>query len=581
MSDEVILPLLALVPILSVGFLLVVLRWPAYLAMPIAFLLTAILAWWKWQLSPLQISAASTVGLLTAIELLWIIFGAILLLNTLQQSGALTRIRQSFRNISPDRRVQAIIVAWLFGSFIEGAAGFGTPAAVAVPLLVGLRFPPLAAVMAGMIIQSTPVSFGAAGTPILLGVGTGLDSLGLNSPEFLQQIGLRVALLHAIAGTFVPLFLVCMLTRFFGANRSIREGLAVWPFALFAACAMTIPYLLVANLLGPRFPSLLGGLIGLAIVVPTVRAGWFVPTGAVWDFPEQSQWQPEWLSNLQSIEEHEPEHSIHWGVAWLPYLLVAALLVALRIEWLPLKDWLEMWSLQWTEVFGTGIKSKVFKPLLLPGTVFLFVSLLTIGLHRMSLAGWGNAFGRSVKTTLLASTALIFTVPMVQLFQQTGLADVVSMPEALALGASSLVGDYWPLVSPYIGGIGAAVAGSNTVSNMMFADFQYRVGVDIGVDPMWIVALQAVGGAAGNMICVHNVVAASAVAGMNGVEGAIIRKTLIPFFFYALFTGAIGYVIVWYARTGWFNFGTVVIGLLIAAAVITARWQWRPNDRSE
>ena len=110
-------------------------------------------------------------GLLIAGELLYIIFGAILLLNTLRYSGGLRIIRRSFENISSDRRIQVIIVAWLFGSFIEGAAGFGTPAAVAVPLLVGLGFPPLAAVVAGMMIQSTPVSFGAVGTPILVGVG--------------------------------------------------------------------------------------------------------------------------------------------------------------------------------------------------------------------------------------------------------------------------------------------------------------------------------------------------------------------------------------------------------------------------
>ena len=114
-----------------------------------------------------QVAAASARGLIIAAELLYIVFGAILLLNTLEESGALSRIRQSFRDITPDRRIQVIIIAWLFGSFIEGSAGFGTPAAVAVPLLVGLGFPALAAVMAGMIIQSTPVTFGAAGTPIL------------------------------------------------------------------------------------------------------------------------------------------------------------------------------------------------------------------------------------------------------------------------------------------------------------------------------------------------------------------------------------------------------------------------------
>ena len=123
-----------------------------------------------------QVAAASVNGVILTFRLLYIIFGAILLLNTLQDGGALKANRQWFTNISPDRRVQVIIIAWLFGSFIEGSAGFGTPAAVAVPLLVGMGFPGMAAVTAGMIIQSTPVSFGALGTPILVGVNTGLSA---------------------------------------------------------------------------------------------------------------------------------------------------------------------------------------------------------------------------------------------------------------------------------------------------------------------------------------------------------------------------------------------------------------------
>ena len=167
---------LSLLPIAAVGLFLVILRWPASRAMPISYLVAVALAYFVWKVSAVQVAAASILGLIIAAELLYIIFGAILLLNTLEESGAIRRIRRTFSDITPDRRIQVIIIAWLFGSFIEGSAGFGTPAAVAVPLLVGLGFPPLAAVIAGMIIQSTPVSFGACGTPILVGVNTGLSA---------------------------------------------------------------------------------------------------------------------------------------------------------------------------------------------------------------------------------------------------------------------------------------------------------------------------------------------------------------------------------------------------------------------
>ena len=167
---------LSLLPILAVGIFLVGLRWSASKAMPISYAVAIVLALFVWKVPGANVAAASINGLVVAGTLLFIIFGAILLLNTLQESGGIRTIRQGFTDISEDRRIQVIIIAWLFGSFIEGSAGFGTPAAVAVPLLVGLGFPAMAAVVAGMVIQSTPVSFGAVGTPMLVGVHTGLSA---------------------------------------------------------------------------------------------------------------------------------------------------------------------------------------------------------------------------------------------------------------------------------------------------------------------------------------------------------------------------------------------------------------------
>ena len=578
-----LLALFALLPILSVVLFLVILRWPASRAMPICYATAAVLSLLVWRVSFVQVSAASLRGLLIAGELLYIILGAILLLNTLEQSGALSTIRETFRNISPDRRIQVIIVAWLFGSFIEGSAGFGTPAAVAVPLLVGLGFPPMAAVVSGLIIQSTPVSFGAVGTPILVGVNTGLSAdktieafasqSGLNWTEFIAQIGFRVALLHAIIGTLIPLALVTMMTRFFGEKRSWGEGLIVWRFAIFAALAMTVPYVLVAFLLGPEFPSLIGGLCGLAIVIPVAKRGWLSPKGDPWDFEDQSQWHSSWTG----IQPQKPltEHRVHttW-LAWAPYILVAGLLVLTRLKSLPFLGWIRSFQWEFPEILGTSI-SRTIEPLYLPGTVFILVSLITFGLHRMSWRNYQRAWGDSLKTLARASIALIFTVPMVQVFIHSGggHAGFAEMPIALANGVENLTGAAWPLFAPLIGGIGAAVAGSNTVSNMMFSLFQFEVGLRIQVDPVWIVALQAVGGAAGNTICVHNVVAASAVVGLLGQEGAIIRKTAVVFVYYIILAGFIGYSIVWWKTRGPLNIGSVLAVVLLVSLVCWGRNQ--------
>ena len=579
-----ILAILSLLPIVSVAIFLVMLRWPASRAMPIAYIVAAALALLVWQLPIPKILAASVNGLIIAGTLIYIIFGAILLLNTLQQSGAMNTIRQGFSDITPDRRIQVIIIAWLFGTFIEGSAGFGTPAAVAVPLMVGLGFPAMAAVVAGMIIQSTPVSFGAMGTPILVGVNTGLSAdpgmiayateLGFSEWEdFLAFIGTKIAIIHAAAGTFIPLLVTAVMTRFFGANRSFADGFKVWKFAIFAALSMTIPYLIVATFLGPEFPSMFGGMVGLAIVVTAAKNGFLMPDDSDnWDFDAKENWEAEWTGTMQSDNSASADRApIGLIRAWSPYLFVAGLLVLTRLRALNMEAFLRSdhplitWS--WTEIFGSDISAS-FQPLWSPGTIFIIVSLITILVHGLKASEYKVALNSSLKTLIPASTALIFTVPMVQVFINSsgGGAGYEQMPIALAEGVANLAGSAWPFFSTFIGGLGAFVAGSNTVSNMMFSLFQFGVGERILADPTWIVALQAVGGASGNIICVHNVVAASAVAGLIGKEGSVIRKTLLPFLYYALMTGALGYGIV-NLSSGLFNAGFVVVAAIVAAMI--------------
>ena len=579
-----ILAILSLLPIVSVAIFLVMLRWPASRAMPIAYIVAAALALFVWQLPIPKILAASVNGLIIAGTLIYIIFGAILLLNTLQQSGAMNTIRQGFSDITPDRRIQVIIIAWLFGTFIEGSAGFGTPAAVAVPLMVGLGFPAMAAVVAGMIIQSTPVSFGAMGTPILVGVNTGLSAdpgmiayaaeLGFSEWEdFLAFIGTKIAIIHAAAGTFIPLLVTAVMTRFFGANRSFADGFKVWKFAIFAALSMTIPYLIVATFLGPEFPSMFGGMVGLAIVVTAAKNGFLMPDDSDnWDFDAKENWEAEWTGTMQSDNSASADRApIGLIRAWSPYLFVAGLLVLTRLRAVNMEAFLRSdhplitWS--WTEIFGSDISAS-FQPLWSPGTIFIIVSLITILVHGLKASEYKVALNSSLKTLIPASTALIFTVPMVQVFINSsgGGAGYEQMPIALAEGVANLAGSAWPFFSTFIGGLGAFVAGSNTVSNMMFSLFQFGVGERILADPTWIVALQAVGGASGNIICVHNVVAASAVAGLIGKEGSVIRKTLLPFLYYALMTGALGYGIV-NLSSGLFNAGFVVVAAIVAAMI--------------
>lgn len=233
--------------------------------------------------------------------------------------------------------------------------------------------------------------------------------------------------------------------------------------------------------------------------------------------------------------------------AWAPYLLLGLLLVAFRLPELPIRQWVNHPRVMIVveDLFGTPADLR-HAPMALPGTVFLLVAGVTFFLHGMTRQQFRTALQHSLATTAKASVALIFTVPMVQIFlgSMEGAAGLPEMPQVLAAEMSAMAGTAWPLLAPFAGGLGAFIAGSNTISNMMLAKFQFGVGQQIGCDPFWIVALQAVGGAAGNTICVHNVVAAAAVVGLVGREGPIIRRTLPVFLYYAGFAGILGLIIV-------------------------------------
>jgi lactate permease len=547
-----LLSFLALIPILVVATLLVGFRVPARISMPVGFLLTSAVAYFGWDFSLTSILASSIQGLFITFDILYIIFGAILLLTLLNYSGAIMVIRQGFSGISLDRRVQVVIIVWLFGSFIEGAAGFGTPAAITAPLLLAMGFPAMAAVMLGMMVQSTAVTFGAVGTPILVGVrgglqGPELDSLltasDLGFMEYLHLVTANSAIMHAIAGTIMPFFMICMMTRYFGKNKSWKEGLAIFPFALFGGLAFTVPYVLTGYLLGPEFPSLLGSLVGLFIVVIVSKKGFLLPK-ETWDFPEKKDWPKIWLGSL-NIKFDNGNNKINLSLvkAWSPYLFVAVLLVLSRLPHLPFKDILTGIAISYPEILGTAISASN-TPLYLPGTILIVVGLITVFLHRMTLPDVKAALSESMKMLLGAGFVLIFTIPMVRIYINSGINphELPGMPIVMAEWVALHVGAIYPFFAPAIGALGAFIAGSNTVSNLMFGLFQFGVAERLAMPTTIMVALQAVGAAAGNMIAIHNVVAASATVGYLGKEGLVIRKTIIPTLYYIIVVGLMGLI---------------------------------------
>ena len=539
-------------PILLSGILLVGFRISAKIIMPIIYVITLIIAYFYWGMTFNRILASTLQGLIITISILWIIFGALMLLNTLKYSGAIKTIRQNFSNISNDRRVQVILIAWLLGCFIEGASGFGTPAAIAAPLMVAIGFPTLAAVIFGMMIQSTPVSFGAVGTPLIVGVQGGLDKTGITKnlveigsswESFFNIIVAEVAIIHAICGTLMPLLLVIIMTRFFGPNKSWTEGLSIFKFCIFAALSFTIPYLLAGIFIGPEFPSIIGGLIGLTIVTIAANKKFLLPKDT-WEFPIISEWPDNWKGSLNVQEKVKSEKKISSVNAWSPYIFLAILLLLSRIN-NNLKELLLSITLEFKNILNETDINASFSGLYLPGGILLFVCFITFVMHKMNFDKISSSLKDSSKSLFSAGFVLIFTIPLVRVMINSGVNsyDIVSMPIAMAKGIANFFGGIYPLFAPTIGAIGAFIAGSNTVSNLMLSQFQFETAKILGLSGALMVALQSVGAAAGNMIAIHNVVAASATVGLINREGDVIRITIIPLLYYLFLSGTIGILV--------------------------------------
>ncbi len=561
MSIE-LLAVLAFLPLLAALVMMAGLRWPSTRAMPIAWAIGAILALAVWKLPVIRVAALTLEGFITAAGVLIIVFGALLIYYTLTYSGAMETIQAGMKKITPDRRLQAVIIGFMFGAFIEGAAGFGTPAALAAPLLLGLGFPPLCAAVICLVFNSVPVTFGAVGTPVLVGFKS-VEALGAAAMQagdpylFYKAVGELATLMHGPMLFILPIFMCGFMTRFWGKNKSWSEGFKAWKFCILASICFGVPYFALAWAVGPELPSLLGGIIGLAILIQLTKKGVCVPA-ETWDFEPAEKWDADWIGEIKPSDVHEYKEHMSQVMAWLPYTLCGLILVVTRVPAFGLKPIITdpMWSVGATNILGqTGVTSKIAL-LNLPGTIpFILVSVITIFLHGMMKddevgsnkvsKAWSTAFAKMKAPTI----ALMAAVALVSIFKGTGVSEAtggVSMPMAMAKCLADLVGEAWPGIASYVGGLGAFITGSNTVSDMLFGNFQWDMAQTLGYtvnQSLIILAAQAAGGAMGNMVCVHNIVAACAVTGLIGKEGDILRRTFMPFVIYGVAVGVVAFVL--------------------------------------
>jgi lactate permease len=420
------------------------------------------------------LTGAGAEALTSTGTILWIVLPALALYEFQARIGALDRIRDALTGLTADRRLQAILIAWFFGLFMEGAAGFGTPVALAAPLLVGLGYPPLRAVVLALLGHAAGVSFGAVGTPTLAQIDlTGLPPTGLAG---------TVAAMQALVS---PLLLLATV-RLAGEGPLSRADVG-WT-ALAWAC-FAVPSVALAALTGPELPSLGGALIGLGVFAALLaRRGGGGADG---------------LPDLGGIARD-----------LAPYGAILLLVLATRLI-APLQESLSAITLGWS--LGARFSGS-FAPLYHPGTL-LFAGLLLGALATGRAAGLGPAIVGAVGRALPVALALLAMLALSRVMVHGGLIAALAQ-------AAATTGPAWPLVAPLIGVLGTFVTGSATASNILFTEFQSGVAAQLALPPIALVAAQGFGAAIGNIVAPHNIIAGSATVGLVGREGAILAKTL-------------------------------------------------------
>jgi len=490
--------LLSFTPVLFLLILLFAFGLRLVLAAPLAFLFTAALTHLVWQL-PNELLAASVLkGMLLSADILLIIFGAVFFLKFLANSGYLSKVESLLCSLSPDRRVQAIVIAWLFGGFIEGSAGFGTPAAIVAPLLAAIGFPVLTSILVALAANSTSVAFGAVGTPVRIGFA-GLD---------IQNVAWNAALINAVAGLFVPLLILALVVRERPQGR-MRSFFEAVPFALAAGLAFLLPSVAVANF-GYEFPTLIGAALGLFATGIMVKMGLLVPV-KIFRFSGESEKaqsaRPRFLPTV------------------FPYLLLIALLVTgkfLFSDRIPL-------ILPGGQVHSFSIFN--------PGLAFLTGALLLLFLGKAKSRDLFLSAKEAVQPLWRAGVAIFFISTTTQLMILS--AEGPRESGMLAHIASTLA-PVFPWVSVALGAFGSFMAGSATVSNLIFGPIQAGLAEGGNIALAWVLAMQLVGAGAGNMVALPNILAVQATVGSHDSEAKVLGKLLLPCVLYIVFATLAG-----------------------------------------
>jgi lactate permease len=478
---------------------------------------------------PIKLALLSTFdGMLFGLwPVAWIVVTAVFIYNLSVRTGQFEVIKNSLASISDDRRLQALLIAFSFGAFLEGAAGFGTPVAISAAMLVGLGFNPLYAAGLCLLANTAPVAFGAIGIPIVVGAQvSGIDLMALS-----QMVGRTLPFISVL----IPLYLVVLMSGW-------KNGLEVWPAAFVCGGSFALTQWWSSNYLGPLLPDILASIVSIVCLVIFLRK-WHPKN--IWRFPEEPASQGRDKLNFTGGQVFR---------AWAPFIILSVFVAAWGVK--PVKEALDYFTLYKFEI--SGLHNMIIRSNSPMAAVYSF-NLLSAAGSAILLAGLFSipVMGASIQTAgqVAAQTLQTLRWPVITISTILGFAYIMNFSGmAITLGnAFASTGKLFPFFSPFLGWLGVFMTGSDTSTNALFGKLQEVTATKIGVDPVITVSANTCGGVCGKMISPQSLAVATAAVGLVGKESDIFRFTfkhsLILTTVIAFMTMAMAYVFTWFVPT--------------------------------
>ena len=459
---------------------------------------------------PFQFAAFSTLhGMVYGVMPIgWIILTSVFLYKMTVKTGHFDIIRDSITSLTDDRRIQALIIAFSFGAFLEGAAGFGAPVAITASLLVGLGFKPLYAAGVCLIANTAPVAFGAVGAPVT--AMDGLTTYANGSPIAAAEIAAMIGRQLPLVSIFIPFYLVLIMAGF-------KKTLEVWPALLVSGGSFAIAQFISSNYMGEQLPDILSSLVSLVSMVILLQ---FWKPKTTWRFADEKE--------VDANTAH-PKHSLKEVlVAWSPFVVLTFVIFIWTMK--SSKAFFKTIALNpkvpfihnniVSSVSGKEIAA-VFKLDLVGsiGTAILVAALISKFIIKISWKDAAITFGKTFNEVKIALLTIAFVVGFAYVMNASGMSNTLGYALA-ATGAA------FKVLSPALGWIGVFITGSDTSANLLFAKLQQVTASQVGMDPLLAVAANASGGVVGKMISPQSIAVAAAAVGLVGKEPDLLKFTV-------------------------------------------------------